>query len=84
MDAIQMVTLCAFNLLFFIVGAKIGQASAKGREIRINPVRAIKEEIKEVKAEKKESLRKRKVDTMLQNIDMYDGTGLGQKQIPKD
>ena len=84
MDSIQMIIICVFNLLFFVVGAKIGQASARGREIRINPVKAIKEEIRDSKAAKEESLRKRKIDTMLQNIDSYDGTGLGQKQIPKD
>ena len=84
MNTIDIVVICVFNLLFFVVGAKIGQASMRGREIRINPIKAIKEEIKDSKATKEENLRKRRIDTMLQNIDSYDGTGLGQKQIPKD
>ena len=84
MNTIEMLCLLAFNLFSVLVGAIIGQKTAKGREIKLNPIKAIKEEIKESKVSKEENLRKRRIDTMLQNIDSYDGTGLGQKQIPKD
>lgn len=84
MDVMDVLCLLAFNLFSVLVGAIIGQKTAKGRDIKFNPVKAIKEEIKESKVSREENLRKRKIDTMLQNIDSYDGTGLGQKQIPKD
>lgn len=84
MNIIEMLCLLAFNLFSVLVGIVLGQKLSKGREIKLNPVKAIKEEIKENKVAKEENLRKRKIDTMLQNIDSYDGTGLGQKQIPKD
>ena len=84
MTVYEVIILCAFNLLSFIIGAKIGQVSIKGRDIKINPIKAIKEDIRENKIAKEDNLRKRKIDTMLQNIDKYDGTSLGQKEIPRD
>lgn len=84
MKLYEVIILCAFNLISFIVGAKIGQSSSKGKNIVLNPVKAIKEDIEESKHEKKESLKRKKIDTMLQNIDNYTGSGLGQKEIPKE
>lgn len=80
----EVIILCAFNLISFIVGAKIGQSSVKGKDITLNPVKAIKQDIKENKINKEYDLKKKQIDTMLQNIDKYDGTGIGQKEIPKD
>ena len=84
MNTIEVLCLLAFNLFTVLIGVVIGQKLSKGREIKLNPVKAIKEEIKESKVSREENLRKKKIDTMLQNIDSYDGTGLGQKQIPKN
>ena len=84
MNTMEVLCLLAFNLFSILVGVIIGQKLSKGREIKLNPVKAIKEEIKDSKVSREENLRKRKIDTMLQNIDSYDGTGLGQKQIPRD
>lgn len=84
METIEVLCLCAFNLFSFIMGAKMGQMLSKGKEIKVNPVNIIKDEIKETKMTKEESLRKRKFNTMWDNIEKYDGTGLGQKQIPRD
>lgn len=83
MQVYEVIILCAFNLISFIVGAKIGQSSAKGKDIKINPVKAIKDDIKETKVAKADSLKRKQIDTMLQNIDKYDGTGIGQTEIPK-
>ena len=84
MGTLEVMLLMAFNMFSILIGIVLGQKLSKGREIKLNPVKAIKEEIKESKVSKEENLRKRKIDTMLQNIDSYDGTGLGQKQIPKN
>ena len=84
METIEILCLMAFNLFSILVGIILGQKLSKGREIKLNPVKAIKDEIKESTVSKEENLRKRRIDTMLQNIDSYDGTGLGQKQIPRD
>ena len=47
MENYEVIILCAINLISFIVGAKIGQGSIKGREITFNPIKAIKNDLKE-------------------------------------
>ena len=70
-----------FNILCFIVGAKVGQAVSKGEKVempKVNPIQEIREA-----AERKEAKRKQgRIDAILQNIDNYDGTSAGQRDIP--
>lgn len=75
---------CGMCILSFVIGAMIGQRAQKGKDITINPVKAIKEEIKESKEKKQEDLKIRQMNTMLKNIDNYDGSGMGQTEIPKE
>lgn len=72
-----------FILLSFVIGVRIGQKVNNDEPIRLNPIRAIDEykEEKEVKRQIKET--ETKLNVMLDNIDTYDGTGLGQKDIPR-
>ena len=68
----------SLNILCFLVGAKVGQASVKGREIKIpNPVKEVKSyrESREYKKAQEE------IETMLENINNYDGTGMNQKEV---
>ena len=84
MENYEVIILCAINLISFAVGAKIGQGSIRGREITFNPVKAIKNDLKENKINKKEDLRRRKIETALENKEKNNGTALAQKEIPKD
>ena len=72
-----------FILLSFVIGVRIGQKVNNDEPIRLNPIRAIDEykEEKEVKRQIKEA--ESKLTVMFDNIDTYDGTGLGQKDIPR-
>lgn len=81
---INTIILCLINMFSLLVGVKIGQNSIKGKDIQLNPIKVVKNEINNTKEEKKQSLEKRKLETMLHNIDSYDGTGIGQKEIPRD
>ena len=66
----------------FAVGARIGQKVVKNEEIKLptlNPVKVVNE-IRESKEQQRE-LEKLKI--IAENIDNYDGTGIGQKDIPK-
>lgn len=68
------------NLICLIVGVKVGQKAYRGEDIKMkipNPVEKI-QSIKDTHEYKREQ---EAVDTMLYNIDVYDGTGLGQKEI---
>lgn len=70
------------NVVCFFIGAKVGQTVAKGKEIvapNLSPVTAYKahREAKEAEAEKN------RLDVILANIERYDGTGIGQEDVPR-
>ena len=65
----------------FLLGAKVGQAVAKGEkvEIPINPLISAKERQTKQEAEFEQN----RLNTILHNIDRYDGTSDGQKEVPR-
>lgn len=71
----------AFILVAYSLGLKNGQKLSKSEEIvmpELNPVKAIQKEIESTEEKRKQEA----FDVMMDNIDNYDGTGLGQKNIP--
>lgn len=82
MEVLWMAVLSAANIACFLVGAKVGQAVAKGNPVEI-PVKTPVQIVKELKAEKESAREKAKMETLLSNIENYDGTGNGQKDIPR-
>lgn len=79
MDVLLLVVfICLTNIACLIVGVKVGQKAYRGEEIKLpNPVAKV-QSFKDSQEFKKEQ---EALDTMLYNIDVYDGTGLGQKDI---
>ena len=81
METIILVVLMGgMNLLAFLIGARTAQKVDKGEEIKlpsINPMETYKEHREKVEANKEQE----RFNTMLDNINNYDGTGLGQKDI---
>lgn len=79
---ILIITIALINTLCFVIGAKVGQAVQRGKEIempRIEPLNAIREF-----NEKKEQLKEQeKLRIIAENIDNYSGSSLGQQDIPK-
>lgn len=70
-----------FIILAYTLGLKNGQKLKNDEEIKmpeINPVKIVRNEIETFEQKKKQDV----YDTMMANIDNYDGTGLGQKDIP--
>ena len=80
MEALLMAVMAASNILCFLIGAKVGQKVVKGEEVelpKVNPMEAYREH-----QERKEAERvKDKVETILRNIDNYDGTPNGQEEV---
>lgn len=69
-----------FIILSYTLGLKNGQKLKNEEEIKIpeiNPVKIVRNEIETFEQKKKQDA----YDTMMANIDNYDGTGLGQKDI---
>ena len=81
METIILVLLMGgMNLLAFLIGARTAQKADKGQEIKlpsINPMQAYKEHREHTEASKEQE----RLNTMLENINNYDGTPTGQKDI---
>lgn len=70
-----------FIILAYTLGLKNGQKLKNNEEIKmpeVNPVKIVRNEIDAFEQRKKQDV----YDTIMANIDNYDGTGLGQKDIP--
>lgn len=82
MEVLLLAVMAASNILCFLIGARVGQKVTKGEEVelpKVNPMEAIRERESRKEAERV----KDKVDTILRNIDHYDGTGQGQEDVPR-
>ena len=74
-------TLC---IACFFVGAKVGQTVANGERIEtpeLNPIKAIKEHQERKAAETEQEIEQRKNETIMRNIEAYDGTSHGQEDV---
>ncbi len=72
----------ALNIACFFIGAKVGQMVSKGERIEapaLNPIKAIEERASKKHAEEEQT----RLDTIMQNIERYDGTARGQEDVPR-
>ena len=74
----------AVNIACFIVGAKVGLAVKKGKDIEdefrtASPIERIKTHRKKKEAQKDQD----RLNTIMRNIEGYNGTGLGQIDVPR-
>ena len=70
----------SFIILAYTLGLKNGQKLKNDEEIKmpeVNPIKIVRNEIDAFEQRKKQDV----YDTIMANIDNYDGTGLGQKDI---
>lgn len=81
---ILIVSIGIMNILCFFIGAKIGQKVVKGEELKapdiskLNPINIQKKREEKYEVEKEKS----KLETILRNIERYDGTDAGQEDVP--
>ena len=81
MEVLLLAVMGIANVLCFVIGAKVGMAVSKGEEIKlpsVNPVEAVRKH----EAKKVADAEQSKIDTIMANIEAYDGTAYGQKDIP--
>lgn len=82
MEAIILLIVSISNIICFFLGAKIGQRVVNNQPVRIinkSPIESIRE-----KQDSKELKKQQEIDDVIKhNIDVYDGTSLGQKDIPR-
>lgn len=86
---IMIISALAVVLIFlaFITGLHYG-SKVKNNEVinmpNINPVKVVKNKIEDKKIEKAREKEQIIEEINLANIDSYDGTGIGQKDFPKE
>lgn len=82
MEVLLLAVMAASNIACFLIGARVGQQASKGEEIEIpsvNPMEAVREHRAKKEAEWEQS----RIDTILRNIEAYDGTPNGQADVPR-
>ena len=81
MEAITVAVTGLMCLICFITGAKIGQAVSKGEKIEtptVNPMQMVKDH----RAKKEAEMEQNRLDTIMRNIESYDGTARAQEDVP--
>lgn len=81
MEVLLLLVMGIANIVCFVIGAKVGQAVRKGEDIKtptVNPVKAYREH----EAKKEAQMEQNRIDTIMRNIEGYDGTGRGQEDVP--
>jgi hypothetical protein len=82
MEALLLLIMGMTNVLCFMIGAKVGQKVVKGEPVELpslNPMDAVREHQSKRQAE----MEMDKVETILRNMEAYDGTSNGQKDVPR-
>lgn len=69
------------NALCFFIGAKIGQKVVRGETIETS-IKSPLELVSEAKSNFEYRKEQERLQTIADNIDNYDGTSIGQKDIP--
>lgn len=78
-NILMLLTLGTLNIVCFFIGAKIGQKVVKGEEIKSEI--ALPTPIQDYRRKKKAEAEQEKIDTIMQNIETYNGTSAGQKDV---
>ena len=82
MEALLLAVMGATNIACFFIGAKVGQMVSKGEDIKtptISPIEAARN-----REEKKlAQIEQNRIDTIMRNIERYDGTTKGQEDVPR-
>ena len=74
----------ALSVVCFFVGAKVGQTASRGEEIKLpNPIDAVIERHEQREARREAAQEAERLDVILDNINNYNGTGSGQKNVPR-
>ena len=77
---ILVIVTSAMCIWSFIIGAKVGQAVRNGEKVEVptvNPMEAYREH----RAKKEAEMEQKRFDTILNNIDSYNGTSEYQEEV---
>lgn len=78
----QILIVGILNILCFLIGAKVGQKVDKGENInlpQINPISIVQE----LRNKKKTEEMQEQIEAIMHNVEIYDGTSSGQRDVPR-
>ena len=81
MEIVLVLAVGAMCICCFMIGAKVGQTVSRGEDIKlptVNPLELHREH-EQKKAAREEQER---IETIMRNIEAYDGTGAKQEDVP--
>lgn len=82
MEVLLILVMGFMCIISFMVGAKVGQAVSKGEEVKlpsVNPMDAIRKHQERKEAEFEQN----RLEAIMRNLEAYNGTEDGQKDIPR-
>lgn len=82
MEAFLLLVMAIANILCFMVGARVGQTVSKGEKVElpsVNPLEAYRKHESKKEADREQ----KRLDTIMRNIENYDGYGAGQEDVPR-
>lgn len=82
MDIIYVIMLVFMTGIFCVISFLVG--AGRNNKVNLNPVEAYKEHKEEKKQQAEYNLEQRQLAIMMENIETYDGTATGQKDIPNE
>lgn len=80
MEILLTLTVGALCIVCFLIGAKVGQTVSKGESIVLPSVNPM-EMYRKHEAKKESQMEQDKLNTILRNIESYDGTAKGQEDV---
>ena len=72
-----------FNLTCFFLGAKIGNRVANGKEVEAPQLKTPMQAFRERQDSKEAKKELERIETIMANIENYDGTSNYQKDVPR-
>ena len=81
MEIILMAIMSLSNIACFVLGAKVMQKAQKDERIVLPAFDNLKRE-RDNRAKKEAEMEQQRVDTIMRNIENFDGTSYGQEDVP--
>lgn len=81
MDILMVLAVGTLNIVCFLIGVNVRQKVDKGEEVKLPNVNPV-EMYHEHQEQKDKKLKASQREVLLRNIERYDGTSLGQEDIP--
>lgn len=85
MEILMLLVAGAINLLCFVVGARVGQKSARGEEIKAPSLPSAWRLDTHLEREEREQAKREqeRLEAIMRNIEAYDGSWVGQEDVPR-